>query len=88
MFSYTGRGADFVQASWTTRTAIVGQNDPFALTMSALPPGAVEIKSRAAWNYLADCAQGIDTITVNGAAVVGSNSPLLTPALCSGKPPW
>ncbi|MCK6445418.1 MAG: hypothetical protein L6Q99_03420 [Planctomycetes bacterium] len=85
-FTHRGPGANFVQASWTTRTVIVGQNDPFSLVMPALPAGAVEVASFASWNLLDDSGPTPDdTIRVNGAFVTGEWKGDMTPALCSGK---
>ncbi|MCE9596286.1 MAG: hypothetical protein K8S98_19005 [Planctomycetes bacterium] len=84
--TFRGPGANFVQASWTTRTSFVGQNDPFALVMPALPAGATEVVSYASWNFLDDSGTiGTDTIDINGVAVTGGWIGDESPGLCSPK---
>ncbi|MBI5434630.1 MAG: hypothetical protein HZA52_17495 [Planctomycetes bacterium] len=85
VFTHRGPDANFVQASWTTRTAVVGQNDPLFLAMPALPPGATEVASFASWHYLDDGVPDDDTIHINGVSVFGEWKQDFSPALCSGK---
>lgn len=87
--SFNGLGADFVQASATTRTngsVNPTQVSPFALVMPALPAGAVELRSYASWNYLLDgVSPPTDTIGINGLLVQGTRIGGGMPDLTWGK---
>ncbi len=87
-FRVTGPGADFVQASATTRTMgfVPTQFCGFWIDMPALPPGAVEVESFACWNYLRFAPPSPqDTIQVNGLPFVGDLAGWGDRDLCWGK---
>lgn len=86
-WSASGPGADFVQASVTTRTAgiVLTQTSPFSLTLPALPAGAVVLESFASWSFLSDDLTATDEIKINGVVVQGNQVGSGAMDLCWGK---
>jgi hypothetical protein len=63
-------GADFYAVSATTRALV--QSDPLVLELPALPPDAQLVEVFVSWNWLmTGPAPATDTLTINGANVVG-----------------
>jgi len=87
-WTHSGPGADFLQVSYSTRTAGLASPNvtcPFSVTVPAPPPGATLVDAIVSWTYLADDNPMTDPVMINGNPITGAQLGWGSPDLCWGK---